>query len=85
MKDIATVWCVVIFRKIYQKLHQLHAVVLPEQMEGRTKHHDEYQSVLEKVIAILQSEKAAVIDQDERQVMQYIVRSFGKVTQLCLH
>ena len=56
------------FRKICQKFHQLHSVVLPQKMEKDVQHFDSCEKTLQTALTVLQTDKASKLDQDERHV-----------------
>ena len=53
-------------RKMFGKVHQLHAVVLPPHMERDAQNFDAAQVMIERSITLLKSEKAAILDKDTR-------------------
>ena len=53
-------------RKMFEKVHQLHAVPLPPHMERDAQNFDGARVMLEKSISLLQSEKTATLDKDVR-------------------
>ena len=61
-------YIVVNVRKIYHKLHQLHAFVLPAKMEKDAQNFDAGMTLFEAAIATLKSEKATILDTNERRV-----------------
>ena len=64
-----------ILTKIFHVLHQVHAVVLPDKMENDAQKFDTMEVFFGGTLATLKSEKAAILDKDERVLAAGLSRS----------
>ena len=63
-------YTVIVSRKIYNKLHLLHGVVLSDQMKYQTSKYDAFQCALERTVKALEKAPATFYESNRQVIKQ---------------